>query len=639
MGISCCENLNKYEIIGENIGKGSNSEIYKGTKDGKYYAMKKGIKDEERTKKELDNLKNFDHYNIVEYIEPELYEIKEKENKGKYIIMELCESNLRKFIVDKKNKNELIDEKVIYVILKDICYGLKEIHSKNFIHGNLSPENILIGSDKKFKIAGFNISKDKNKKEPLTYNMDDKRYAAPEYLPNQNYNEKIDLWSLGCIICELCSSEFPSKDNSYNAKPKINDKYNKKLQELIDKILVRNPEERIDLTKIIKKINNLDSECERQNEDLDELSEEILNRKKENEIKIYLEIKDEDLNKYINFLGGDKFKELNKKNTELYIYQDKHNKNNEYDFGKRYKFEQNGDHKILLKLKKKITYSSFMFLKCSKLKNIDLTFFDTSNIKNMSNMFDNCVNLEKIDLSSFDISNVDDMSSMFKGCIYLKDINLSSFKKSKVKKMCNMFEDCENLEKLDLSSFIPSKDIEMDDIFKNCKNLTDFKGFKSFKKTFKNDELKKIFKDCPKLINKNEIKLYLKIEDVDLNNDIYFLDNNGDNLKELNKENTELYIYKENQSNKSKENNFIKKCNFNCIGNYKILLKLKLKMNDSSFMFYQCSKLKNIDLIFFDASNIINMKNMFAYCENLKILDLSFFDTSKVENMSSLFKG
>ena len=203
-------------------------------------------------------------------------------------------------------------------------------------------------------------------------------------------------------------------------------------------------------------------------------------------------------------------------------------------------------------------------------------------------MFEDCEKLKTIDLSSFDTSNVENMSYMFKGCRNLTEIILSSFNTKRVKNFDNMFEDCENMEKLDLSSFIPCKDIKMTDIFRNCKNLADLTGLESFINIFNTDELKIIFKDCQRLIarliRENDIELNLTIEDNDKNKDIYFLDGEThDNLKELNKENTKLYIYKDNQFIKNNED-FSKKYNFNCIGNYMILLKLEVKLTDLSFI-------------------------------------------------------
>ena len=72
--------------------------------------------------------------------------------------MEYCDDqNLNVFINKHKEKNELIEEKIIYNIIKQICLGLKEIHSKNIIHRDLKPENIFMNKNNEIKIGDFGI--------------------------------------------------------------------------------------------------------------------------------------------------------------------------------------------------------------------------------------------------------------------------------------------------------------------------------------------------------------------------------------------------------------------------------------------------------------------------------------------------
>lgn len=54
-------------------------------------------------------------------------------------------------------------------------------------------------------------------------------------------------------------------------------------------------------------------------------------------------------------------------------------------------------------------------------------------------------------------------------------------------------------------------------------------------------------------------------------------------------------------------------------------------------MFFNCMRLKKLDLSNFDTSNVVNMNGMFYCCQSLEELDLSSFDTSKVTDMSYMF--
>ena len=74
---------------------------------------------------------------------------------------------------------------------------------------------------------------------------------------------------------------------------------------------------------------------------------------------------------------------------------------------------------------------SGMFCECSSLKSIDLSSFNTSNVKNMCMMFRYCSSLISIDLSSFNTSNVKNMSYMFDRCSSLKKENIKINKSGK----------------------------------------------------------------------------------------------------------------------------------------------------------------------------------------------------------------
>ena len=120
----------------------------------------------------------------------------------------------------------------------------------------------------------------------------------------------------------------------------------------------------------------------------------------------------------------------------------------------------------------KVTNMSFMFAGCSKLASLDLSNFDTANTSHAESMFQDCENLQSIKFSpDFTIANVDDISRMFSGCSSLTALDLSKFNTSQVKKMIWTFKDCSSLTKLDLSSFDTSNVIDMNGMFNNCSNL------------------------------------------------------------------------------------------------------------------------------------------------------------------------
>ena len=145
-----------------------------------------------------------------------------------------------------------------------------------------------------------------------------------------------------------------------------------------------------------------------------------------------------------------------------------------------------------------------------------------------------------------------------------------------------------------------------------------------------------------KELKNNEINMTIEIGKVDVNKDIYFLDNTDgcsgidgiehhhDNLKELKESNVELFI----DNKKYKYNKYFKP---EKEGIYKIKLKINTIIKDCSFMFYNCSKLTDIDLSSFDTKNNRSMSNMFYLCSKLENINLSSLDTKNVTNMKELF--
>ena len=105
------------------------------------------------------------------------------------------------------------------------------------------------------------------------------------------------------------------------------------------------------------------------------------------------------------------------------------------------------------------TDSSEMFLKfwaTDELKNIldiDISDFDTSSVKNMSQMFSGLSKLRALDVSNFDTSKVVNMSGMFYGTSSLITLDISGFDVSKVTDIGAMFSNMSSLASLDLSNF------------------------------------------------------------------------------------------------------------------------------------------------------------------------------------------
>ena len=186
--------------------------------------------------------------------------------------------------------------------------------------------------------------------------------------------------------------------------------------------------------------------------------------------------------------------------NEVYINGNKQNK-----ISNTYFFNQT-DNFVELIWDDKLINCEYMFYRCYKITEIDLSNFNTSNITSMLGIFYECSSLTSINLSNFDTSKVIDMYAMFYGCSSLISVDLTNFDTSQVTDMNGMFEECSSLTSLDLTNFDTSQVTDMNSMFYGCKSLTslDLSIFNTSKVT----DMENMFGFCPLLTS---LDLYILI--------------------------------------------------------------------------------------------------------------------------------
>lgn len=118
-----------------------------------------------------------------------------------------------------------------------------------------------------------------------------------------------------------------------------------------------------------------------------------------------------------------------------------------------------------------VKYMTYMFARCCSLTSLDLHSFDTRNVENMNMMFFLSDAIKSLDLSNFDTSKLTSVVQMFDGCYQLSELNISSFNTANVKNMNSMFQNCRSLKKLDLRNFDTGKVESMMGTFRSCSAL------------------------------------------------------------------------------------------------------------------------------------------------------------------------
>ena len=244
-------NQNKYKIE-RKLGEEGFTEVYLIKKDNKKYVLKK-IKEKlnEKEIKEITKIINILSKINNNYIIKYYYTFKEKDSFN--IIMEYAgDKNLKQFINDYKIDSRLIPEEIIVDFIYQLVKGLQYIHKNNLIHRDLTPDNIFIDENNKIKIGGFGIIKILTETNKYIKDQIGKiHYIAPEIESGEKYNNKIDIYSLGCIIYELLTLNEYYTDKKIQKECKINEEiYNNKWQELINLLIKKDHHERPDIEKV-----------------------------------------------------------------------------------------------------------------------------------------------------------------------------------------------------------------------------------------------------------------------------------------------------------------------------------------------------------------------------------------------------
>ncbi len=215
-------------------------------------------KKDEEIMNEIEILKSIDHPNIVKIYEffstPDYY----------YLVTEFCKGGE---LFDQFEKYAPFDEFHAAFIMYQIFTAVHYCHLKRIVHRDLKPENILIekqNNDGYFliKVIDFGTAKLFKKDKMERTLIGSPYYIAPEVI-NRHYNEKCDLWSCGVIFYILLSNKLPFngeddkevfeniQKGDYNINLPIFNKVSSEAKDLIKKLLVLDPDKRINLKNVL----------------------------------------------------------------------------------------------------------------------------------------------------------------------------------------------------------------------------------------------------------------------------------------------------------------------------------------------------------------------------------------------------
>lgn len=142
--------------------------------------------------KELDGISN--------YVDVYVQDNQSKETCDLYIFTEELTS------LDELMKTKTFTENEVVDFGIQMSELLETLETKNIFHGNISPKNIYVTADGKYKIGGFTDFEGK---------IDDKSYVAPEVFRQENVDFTTDIYSVGIIMYSMCNGgKIPFESDS-----------------------------------------------------------------------------------------------------------------------------------------------------------------------------------------------------------------------------------------------------------------------------------------------------------------------------------------------------------------------------------------------------------------------------------------
>ena len=161
----------------------------------------------------------------------------------------------------EEREGKLLDEDEIIRLFVQILLAIHHVHQRNILHRDLKTQNILLNKTRKIvKIGDFGISKILSSKSKANTVVGTPCYISPELCEGKPYNQKSDIWALGCVLYELATlkkafeattlTALVMKIMKGNFSP-ISERYSEDFKKLVLSMLQIDPTKRPTLRQIM----------------------------------------------------------------------------------------------------------------------------------------------------------------------------------------------------------------------------------------------------------------------------------------------------------------------------------------------------------------------------------------------------
>lgn len=250
------------------LGEGAYSAVYKVRRlaDNEIYALKKvklpslSDKEKQNALNEVRLLASVQDPNIIGYKEAFF----DDKTRCLCIVTECADGgDLMAQINRCQKERAYIHEADVWKWLVGMCQGLKALHDMRILHRDLKGANVFLHNDKDgliAKLGDFNVSKVAKRGLCMTQ-TGTPYYASPEVWRDMPYDSKSDMWSLGCVVYELCALKPPFRAEDMEGLyrkvlrgmyPRIPAHYSSDLAEVIASLLQVNPRHRPSIDQFLQ---------------------------------------------------------------------------------------------------------------------------------------------------------------------------------------------------------------------------------------------------------------------------------------------------------------------------------------------------------------------------------------------------
>lgn len=218
-------------------------QVYKGT-------------DQDKLKRQIANHKLSRHPNIIKYFETYCFE--DEFHVNYWYITEYMNAGRLSDLILKSVEGGVayeLDEKQIGYLMTMACRAVQSLHRKFRIHRDIKSDNFFLHANGSVKLGGFRVTTSLSKEKTHCKSLAGTPFwMAPELAMGRAYNEKVDIWSLGILLLEICDGKPPLLRESVSLIQAIfyicesdaptlmeTNKWSSDLVQFLSSMLVKNP--------------------------------------------------------------------------------------------------------------------------------------------------------------------------------------------------------------------------------------------------------------------------------------------------------------------------------------------------------------------------------------------------------------